>query len=606
MSTTSAITPAYPAEKTAKSAHARGSFVSHARLIGGLTLVSRILGMARETVMSDYFGAGPISSAFTFAFKVPNLFRKLLGEGALSAAFIPLYAQAIKDGDAAAIEEANRFAAASVSLLGTILVGLTIFGELGLWVLTRLVNLRPENLLVVKFTAIMLPYVVLVCGTAFLSGILQVHRRFALPALTPVVLNLIHIGVIVLGASILSLRATQGAAKIEIQTRLAYWLAAGVLAAGVVQVQMLLPSLRAVGFRLCWVGDFWTPQVRRMLKLSVPVALSAGVLQASVVIDSLITAFLTRDPDAAQRIHLFGSVLAYPLEPGALARLNWAQLLYQFPLGVFAIALATAIFPTLSTDALDRDSGKFRSAIRHGVIVTLMEGLAASVGLIIVRYPAIRLLYQHGEFKAADTAWVALSTCFFAAAIWAFSLQQILNRAYYAMHDTMTPMVMAIVTIVVNTAVEVPLAFTGLKEAGIAAGTLASFALQAIVMLIMLDKRIGGLGLTDIARSILKTAHRLQRDGRRVLAGRKDSGLSRGDRANAQPGAIGDSRLRRRNGLSGDVSATEAGHADEGYSISLTIPASAAAAIIMPRTMVMKSTRASRGMRRTAPHLIVL
>jgi putative peptidoglycan lipid II flippase len=241
-----------------------------------------------------------------------------------------------------------------------------------------------------------------------------------------------------------------------------------------------------------------------MLRLSVPVALSAGVLQLSVVIDSLITACLTRSADASVRLHLFGHVLDYPLAIGALARLNWAQLLYQFPLGVFAISLATAIFPTLSVDAMDKDRTKFRAALRHGIIVTLMEGFGASLGLMMVSYPAIRLLYQHGEFTPADTRWVALSTCFFSAAIWAFSLQQILNRAYYALHDTMTPLIMSIVTIAVNTFVEVPLAFSKLGEAGIAAGTLASFTIQAVVMLVMLDRRVGGLGMGLITRSAAK------------------------------------------------------------------------------------------------------
>jgi putative peptidoglycan lipid II flippase len=504
MSNPAIAQPFAPTQIEAAAPISRASFVSHARLIGILTLASRILGMARESVMSAYFGAGPISSAFAVAFKVPNLFRKLLGEGALSAAFIPLYAQAIKSGDEAAVEEANRFAAASVSLLGTLLLALTVVGEAGLWVTAKLIDLRPENVLIVNFTAIMLPYVLLVCGTAFLGGILQVHRRFALPALAPVILNLIHIAVIVIGARILMLAAATGAEKVAVQTRLAYWLAVFVLVAGALQVWMLLPALRAVGFRLQWVGHFWTPQVRRMLKLSVPVALSAGVLQLSVVIDTLISICLTRGPNPAERMHILGKVITYPMAPGAVARLNWAQLLYQFPLGVFAIALATAIFPTLSTDAMDADKTRFKAALRQGIVVTLLEGLAASLGLVLVRYPAIRLLYQHGEFKAADTAWVALSTCFFASAIWAFSIQQILNRAYYALHDTVTPLILSIVTIAVNTVVEVPLVFTRLGEAGMAAGTLASFAIQAVVMLWMLDRRVGGLGLGYIGKAVAK------------------------------------------------------------------------------------------------------
>jgi putative peptidoglycan lipid II flippase len=486
--------PSVEARPRSKPAVAK-SFVSHAKLISALTLLSRVTGLLRESVVARCFGAGVVSSAFTVAFKVPNLFRKLLGEGALSAAFIPLYAQALKTGDEA---EANRFAAASVNLLAMILVALTIIGEIALGFTVVAVQLRPENLLVVKLTAIMLPYVVLVCGTAFLGGILQVHKRFGLPAFAPVLLNIIHMAVIIIGARILMLARASEADKILIQTRLAYWLAGFVLVAGVLQIAMLLPALRAVGFRPMWVGNIWTSAVKKMLNLSIPVALSAGVLQLSVVVDTGITMLLTRSEDSSQRMHLFGHAINYPMAIGAVARLNWAQLLYQFPLGVFAIAVATAIFPGLSADVVDKDKQKFKNVLRHGINLTLLEGFAASLGLIIVRYPAIRLLFQRGSFTAADTQWVALSTVFYSAAIWAFSLQQILNRAYYSLHDTVTPLVMAIVTIAVNTVVEIPLSFTRLGEAGMAVGTLASFAAQAIAMLIMLDRRVGGIGLASI------------------------------------------------------------------------------------------------------------
>jgi putative peptidoglycan lipid II flippase len=189
---------------------------------------------------------------------------------------------------------------------------------------------------------------------------------------------------------------------------------------------------------------------------------------------------------------------------GSVFRLYVAQILYQFPLGVFAIAVGTAIFPGLGADALDRDRGRFKRVLRQGITFTLLEGLPASLGLIIVRYPIIRLLFQRGRFTDADTHWVALSLVFYAAAIWAFSLQQILNRAYYALHDMTTPLVMSIVTLALNTAVEIPLSFTRLGEAGIAAGTLVSFAVQAIVMLFMLDRKIGGLELKSIGGNVFK------------------------------------------------------------------------------------------------------
>src|SRR5438874_246755 len=197
------------------------SFVSHAKLIGALTLVSRILGMARESVASYFFGAGAIWSAFTVAFTIPNLFRKLFGEGALSAAFIPLYAQAIKrEQDPSAInsnppktleQSANDFAAASVNLLCMILLALTILGELVIFALIRLNSSTSADeivlgrLLTLKFTAIMLPYVLLICGTAFLGAILQVHKRFGAPAAAPIILNVCHVGVVLVGAKMLHL-----------------------------------------------------------------------------------------------------------------------------------------------------------------------------------------------------------------------------------------------------------------------------------------------------------------------------------------------------------------------------------------------------------------
>jgi putative peptidoglycan lipid II flippase len=262
---------------------------------------------------------------------------------------------------------------------------------------------------------------------------------------------------------------------------------------------MLIPALRRTGFRLMWVGNFWTPAVRKLLKLSLPFAFSAGVLQISVLLDKGITLFLTRGENPTEKLQLFGHAFNYPMALGAAARLNWAQMLYQFPLGVFAIAVATAIFPSLSADAHDKDGEKFKRVLRQGIMFTLLEGFPASIGLILVRYPAIRLLFQHGSFTAADTRLMELSVLFYSAAIWAFSMQQILNRAYYALHDTVTPLVLSIVTISVNTVVEIPLSFTKLGESGMAAGTLASFAIQAIIMLIMLDRKIDGIGLKSIA-----------------------------------------------------------------------------------------------------------
>ena len=484
------------------------SFVGHAKLIGGLTLVSRVFGLLREVVAGHYLGTGLVASAFTVAFVVPNLFRKLFGEGALSAAFIPLYAQSLKrDGPA----EANAFAAAGVNLLCVILLALTVVGELGLGaaVFFGSDSFRPATLLTLKLTMIMLPYVLLICGTAFLGGILQVHRRFGPPAIAPVILNIVHIAVVFAGAAVLGLGGgPDGARDGPRETKLVYWLAFFVLVAGAFQVIVLMPALRDVGFRFRVMTRFWTDAVRRMLALTVPVALGAGVLQLSVLLDKGISVLLMRGIDEAgnaiTHFTLLGQSIRYPLEMGAPARLNLAQFLYQFPLGVFAIALATAIFPSLSAEAFDTDKQRFKSVLRRGIQATLFEGLPATIGLMLVASPAVRFLFQHGKITAADADLITRSVIFYSLAIWAFSLQQILNRAYYALHDTVTPLVMSVVTLAVNLAVELPLLWTPLGEAGMAAGTCASFILQALVMLYMLDRRVGGLGLSEIARPVLK------------------------------------------------------------------------------------------------------
>lgn len=510
-----------PARRRAAATH---SFVGHAKVIGGLTLVSRVTGLAREIVAGHYLGTGLVASAFTVAFTIPNLFRKLFGEGALSAAFIPLYAQELTkeqtDGASqpaeysplathyslptsphSALAPANAFAAASVNLLCMILLGLTLVGEVVLLSIVLLDRqMLPSSLLTLKFTAIMLPYVLLICGTALLGAILQVHRRFAAPAAAPIILNVCHVAVVLIGANFLHLhRGLDPQRTVALQTKLAYWLSFFVLVAGAMQVMILLPSLRAVGFRFQPVLHFWSPTIRTMLRLTVPVALGAGVLQLSVLLDKGISVVLMQGVDAAghtvSHFSFLGHWVRYPMELGAPARLNLAQFLYQFPLGVFAIALATAIFPNLSAVALDKDREHFKSVLRQGIEATLFEGLPASIGLILVRGPAVRLLFQHGQIGPHDADLISRSVLFYSAAVWAFSLQQILNRAYYSLHDTVTPLVMSIVTLAVNLAVELPLAWTSLGEAGMAVGTLVSFAIQAVVMLIMLDRRVGGLGL---------------------------------------------------------------------------------------------------------------
>ena len=287
-----------------------------------------------------------------------------------------------------------------------ILLGLTGVGEVLIYAYIKLFSLNWDTLLAARLTMIMLPYLLLVCGTAFLGSILQVHRRFVAITATAVVSNVCLIIAMLWGKHRLDLSSDVG------QSIAVRWLSYSVLIAGEFQIGMLLPSLRKVGFRFHLSLHFWTPAVRKMILLTVPVAMSAGVLQISVLSDKGIAFILSQRPGATT-MRLFGHVISLPMVEGATQRLNSAQFMYQFPLGVFAIALATAIFPKLSTDAHDEHTqagdrsivpDEFKAVLRRSVESCLFIGLPASVGMIVVCRPAVKLLFQHGSFTAQECA----------------------------------------------------------------------------------------------------------------------------------------------------------------------------------------------------------
>ena len=477
------------------------NFLSGARVVALVTLLSRVLGLGRETIAAAAFGAGPVWSAFTVAFTVPNLFRKLFGEGALSAAFVPMYARAVESGDAPA---SGRFARQAVNLLAVMLAVITLVGEGALLVAigAGVGAGRADYRLALVLTAVMLPYVLFVCGAAFLGGVLNVHGRFALPAAASVTLNLCLIAAIGAAAWAFDLTGDPG------RRGAVTWLSVAVVVSGVLQVLVLLPGLKRVGFTIDPRAGVVTPATRAMLRATVPVALSAAVLQVGVLLDKGVAFLLAAAPGEAP-----GGL--YAMASGAAARLNWAQVLYQFPLGVFAVALATAIFPALSRAAAAEGgrNSEFRDGVRRGVEAALFLGLPASAGLVLVADDAVRVLYERGQFTPFHTRLTAASVAVYSAAVWAFALQQIVNRGFYALRDARTPLVWGGVNLAINVAVEMPLVYLLPRpygEVGMAAGTLVSFSVQAVVTAWLLSRRVGGVGfarsLRPVAAMLLGTA----------------------------------------------------------------------------------------------------
>ena len=438
-------------------------FQRHARTVTLLTLASRLGGLARDAAMSRVFGAGPLMDAFAFAFMTPNLFRRLFGEGALSAAFLPEYTR-WTDRDP---QVAQRLAWIVVGGATIVVSGLVILAEIAAAALAASGSLEP---FAARLLAIMLPFAPLVCLTALLGAMLQAHHRFGPTAAAPIVLNLLLVAAAI---AAIGLGPEEGITLAAV----------AVLLAGFGQVLWSLLALRRVApISAGRPSGEASAAARRVARLALPMILGLGVLQLNTLLDGFIASWPT----------MFGPTILgfeYPLAEGSMAKLSWAQRLYEFPLGVFGIAVATAIFPALSRLASDDEA--FADTLRRGVRLVLFIGLPASVGLMLVATPLTATILQGRAFTAEDsreTAWILLG---YAPAVWAYSLNQVLVRGFYAKGDSMAPVRIAMGLVGLNLLLNVVLIWTPLRTAGLAWSTAICAVLQSLWLLRVLARRVG-------------------------------------------------------------------------------------------------------------------
>lgn len=439
------------------------------RVVSSLTLVSRIAGLARDLVTVRIFGDGTIASAFAAAFAVPNMFRRLFGEGALSAAFIPEYTRLHKDDSAAA----DAFGSLTIALVSLVTLAITIAIEIALALVLATAPPDPDRTYSIALTMFLLPYAPLVCVAAMLAGMLQVHGRFAPGAAMPIILNFCILAV-----------ATPFFFFHDASAKQWSWFIGGsVLLSGVLQIIWSLAALRT---RVRWtrsVGAAAAPAKRMLLRLG-PVLLGLGTLQVNALIDTLIAMW----PNWVGPT-IFGH--AYPLDQASNGILFFTQRLYQFPLGVFGIAVATAIFPALSRTADDRDS--FIDLLRHGVRLSLFIALPASVGLSLVSRDVVTALYSGpgGGFSDEGIARASNVLIAYAVGVWAYSLNQLWTRAFYARGDTRTPMYVAMAMVLLNLTLNLVLVFlTPLQEAALAWATAIAAIVQSLVLPALLARRL--------------------------------------------------------------------------------------------------------------------
>lgn len=437
-----------------------------AGLIGAATFSSRILGFIRDMVLARLFGATAAADAFFVAYRVPNLLRELFAEGSMSAAFIPVFTEYHTRRTKC---EAWELASAMFTTLLTIVTLMMLLGIIAapgiVWLLAPGFHDDPSKLaLTTLLTQMMFPYLVFISLAALAMGILNSLRAFAAPALSPVFFNIFIIGCAVFVSPLLA--------------EPIYGVAIGVVAGGAAQFAMQLPGLRARGMLMGFRFEPGHPGVKRVGQLILPSLLGLSVTQVNITISTILASFFAGGPT-----YLF-----------------YGMRLIQFPLGIFGVALATAILPTLSAQASRGALDEMRDTLGFGLRMILFIMLPAMLGLILLRTPIVHLFFEHGTFTAADTTGTALAVLCYAVGLWAFAGVRIIVAAFYSMQDTRTPAFTAVGAVLANLLFSL-LFMDTLRHAGLALATALAGMLNVSILVAVLNRRLGGVDWASIGRS---------------------------------------------------------------------------------------------------------
>lgn len=457
-------------------------------------MVSRILGLVRDVLVTAVFGTTAFASAFYTAFTLPNLFRRLLGEGALTAAFVPTLSEELKQR-----ERAGAFALVNqvASWLLVVSGGVVVSAMVALSWVTRGAPpadlAGPEPDIVQRWVAaadlavILFPYLVFVSLAAVFSAALQTLQRFLEPALSPIWLNLSMI-------TLLAGAAYGGwAAGPEAQVR---WLCAGALAGGALQMIVPALALTRAGWRPRLDFSVAAP-VRQILRLMGPTVFGSAIYLINSATSKLI---------------------GLSLNESAVALLTLATRLMELPIGVFAVAVSTVIFPLIAQRAAAGEADDLASVYRKGVRLILVINIPAALGLLVLATPIVRLLFEQGNFRAADTAMLQPVLVVFALGLPFFSFVNIVLRAYYAHKDTATPVRAALLSFVVNLGLSFAL-MGPFGTIGLAAASNVAIVAQAIYLQVHLTRKNAGLAFHHVWRALAKVIAASLAMGALVAAG---------------------------------------------------------------------------------------
>jgi putative peptidoglycan lipid II flippase len=441
--------------------------------IGGLTMVSRIAGFAREMLMSRILGAGIYTDAFYVAFRLPNTFRRLFGEGAFSAGFVPLYSQRLQSGGEA---EAKLFSEEVLAVfLPTLILFTVIFIALMKPFIWAITGWHGEQLAFgTRLTQITFPYLLLISLVSLFSGILNSIARFTAAAFAPALLNLAMLCALIIFRQGGPVTATA--------------VSAGVTIGGVLQLALLVLACKRAGIVLKIRKPRLTPGVRQFIRVVVPATLGAGVYQVSVFID---TFFLTR------------------IGTGAVSWFNYADRLNQLPLGVIGAAIGTAILPQVSRHVDIGEADKAARVQGQAAELAMLLCLPAALALCASALPLVSAIFEGGRFNAGDAQKTALTLSLIALGLPAYVLVKVLTPGFYARRDTATPVKVAVAVLVANVILNFAL-IPPFGIGGLAAAVALSSWLNCAILYVLLHRRghfrVEGWLASRLARQLVAAA----------------------------------------------------------------------------------------------------
>ncbi len=448
-----------------------------AALVSGATLASRLLGLVREQVFAALFGAGMATDAFNVAFRIPNLLRDLFAEGAMSSAFVPTFTEELTlRGRASAFRLANVVMTMLAVVTGAlVLLGIATADPLVHALAPGFARIPGKIELTVQLTRILMPFLMLIAVGAAATGVLNALSSFAVPALAP---GMISVGMIVAGVTLVPVAKMLGQPPIV-------GMAVGTVLGVLGQVLVHVPGFWKEGYR---PRPMWAPRdpgVRRIVLLMVPATLGLAATQINLVVNTQIAAGLPGE--------------------GSVSWLNYAFRLMYVPIGVFGVAVSTVTLPAVSRAVALQDMPKMRQELAGALRLVAVLTLPATAGLIALAAPIIRVVYEHGHFTATDTRQTAAALVFYCVGLAAYSGVKVVVPTFYALKDTRTPVLVSVGVVVLNIGMNLALAPI-LQHRGLALATSVTMTLNLAILLAVLHRRVGALGLGAVGWATARIA----------------------------------------------------------------------------------------------------